>query len=500
LILLAPSLLIILLTSKTRVKGESKLESEELRKYVNFSEWYDYVIEAADIIDKRYPVKGMLVWKPYGYKALKLTMRILEDLLEEYGHEEAYFPMLVPEEVFAKEKDFLEGFSGETFVVERTISKVLMRKFLLRPTSETVMYYMFSLWIQSYKDLPMKLFQTVNVFRYETEHTRPILRVREIIMFNESHTAHESLEDADRQIKEAIEIYKKFFDSLGLSYVILKTPKWDTFAGAEYNFDFFEIMPDKRAIELGSVINLGQKFAKAFDIKYQKPDGSYEYVYQTCYGVSERVIGVLISMHGDDRGIIFPSHIAPIQVIIVPIPYKGSEEAVFNKSEEIYRLLKGRGIRVRIDKTEKTPGGKYYYWELRGVPIRLEIGPRDVKNKTVTIVRRDTLERIVISEHELLDKLKELFKEINENLSKRSWDWLHKNIHLAKSTEEAKRIYKEKQGIIKLPWCGSDECGHKIEEVTELEGLGHDPNEKAGGYCAICGKEAKWYFYVGKKY
>lgn len=476
------------------------MESKELRKHTNFSEWYDHIIEAADIIDKRYPVKGMLVWKPYGYKALKLAMRILENLLEEYGHEEAYFPMLVPEEVFAKEKDFLEGFSGETFVVERTISKVLMRKFLLRPTSETVMYYMFSLWIQSYKDLPVKLFQTVNVFRYETEHTRPILRVREIIMFNEAHTAHESLEDADRQIKEAIEIYRRFFDSLGLSYIILKTPKWDTFAGAEYNFDFFEIMPDKRAIELGSVINLGQKFAKAFDIKYQKPDGSYEYVYQTCYGVSERVIGVLISMHGDDRGIIFPSNIAPIQVIIIPIPYKGSEEAVYNKCEEIYRLLKKEGIRVRIDKTEKTPGEKYYYWELKGVPVRLEVGPRDIRNKTVTLVRRDTLKRVVISENELIDKIRKLFKEIDETLSERSWNWLRGNIHLAKSTEEARSIYKEKQGIIKLPWCGKDECGQKIEEITELDGLGHDPGEKAEGYCVICGKEARWYFYIGKKY
>ncbi len=476
------------------------MESGSLRKYSNFSEWYDYVVEAADIIDKRYPVKGMLVWKPYGYKALKLSMRILENLLEEYGHEEAYFPMLVPEEVFAKEKDFLEGFSGETFVVERTIRKVLMRKFLLRPTSETVMYYMFSLWIQSYKDLPIKLFQTVNVFRYETEHTRPILRVREIIMFNEAHTAHESLEDANKQIKEAIEIYKKFFDSLGLSYLILKTPKWDTFAGAEYNFDFFEIMPDKRAIELGSVINLGQKFAKAFDIKYQKRDGSYEYVYQTCYGVSERVIGVLISVHGDDRGIIFPAHIAPIQVIIIPIPYKGSEEAVFKKCDDILLKLKQNGIRARIDKTENTPGEKYYYWELRGVPVRVEIGPRDVRNNTVTLVRRDTLKRMVVKDEELLPKLNELFKEIFDNLKKKSWEWLNQNIHTASSVEEAKEIYREKQGIIKVPWCGRDECGQKIEEATELEGLGHDPEEKAEGACVICGKEAKWYFYIGKKY
>ncbi len=497
---LVASTIISLLASKIDNTGESKLESESLSKYGNFSEWYDYIIEASDIIDKRYPVKGMLVWKPYGYRSLKLAMSILENLLEEYGHEEAYFPMLVPEEVFEKEKDFLEGFSGETFVVERTIRKPLMRKFLLRPTSETVMYYMFSLWIQSYKDLPLKLFQTVNVFRYETEHTKPILRVREIIRFNESHTAHATPEDADRQIMEAIEIYAKFYDALGLSYIILKTPKWDTFAGAEYNYDFFEIMPDKKTIELGSVINLGQKFAKAFDIKYQKPNGSFEYVYQTCYGISERVIGVLISMHGDDRGIIFPANVAPIQVIIIPIPYKGYEEKVLKKCEEVFSYLKKNGLRVRIDKTEKTPGEKFYYWELRGVPVRIEIGPRDVDNNTITIVRRDTLQRIVVKDDEILSKIKELFEKIFENLKKRAWDWLYKNIHQASSIEEANKIYEERQGVIKLPWCGSDECGLEIEEKTGLEGLGHDPKEKAEGSCAVCGREAKLYFYIGKRY
>lgn len=478
----------------------SSVEESQLKKYEKFSEWYDHVIEAADIIDKRYPLKGMLVWKPYGYKALKLTMTILEELLEEYGHYEAYFPMLVPEDIFAKEKDFLTGFSGETFVVERTLRKRLAKKLLLRPTSETVMYYMFSLWVKSYKDLPLKFFQTVNIFRYETEHTRPILRVREIIKFNESHTVHATPEDAERQIFEAIEVYSKFFDSLCLSYFILRTPKWDTFAGAEYNYDFYGIMPDRRAIELGSVINLGQKFARAFDIKFQKPDGSFEYAYQTCYGVSERVVGVLISVHGDDRGIIFPTNIAPIQIIVIPIPYKGYEEQVFKKCRDIYKVLKEKKYRVRIDEAEKTPGEKYYYWELRGVPIRIEIGPKDIENGTVTIFRRDTLERYVVKEEEMISKIEELMKDINETLRKRAWEWLKQNIHEASSIDEANRIYEEKRGVIKLPWCGADECGLKIEELTGLEGLGHDPEEKCDGKCVICGKEAKWYFYIGKKY
>ena len=471
-----------------------------INKVANFSEWYDNVVEAADIIDKRYPVKGMLVWKPYGFKALKLTMRILEDLLDEYGHEEAYFPMLVPEEVFGLEKDFLEGFSGETFVVERTISRNLQRKFLLRPTSETVMYYMFRYWIKSYRDLPLKLYQTVNVFRYETEHTRPILRVREIIRFNESHTAHATPEDAERQIKEAIEVYSKFFDALDLAYIILRTPKWDTFAGAEYNYDFFTLMPDRRAIELGSVINLGQKFAKAFEIAFQKEDGTHEYAYQTCYGVSERVVGVLMSVHGDDRGIIFPPNVAPIQIIIIPIVYKGTEDIVLKKVERVFKQLKDKKFRVKVDYSEKSPGEKFYYWEMKGVPIRIEIGPRDVEKGVVILVRRDTLEKITVKDEEIEDKIRELFREIKRELSSRSEKWLNENIFSAEKLEDAVKIYNEKKGIVKVPWCGDDECGQKIEEETGLEALGFDPEEKIDGICSLCGRPAKHYMYLGKKY
>jgi len=422
-------------------------------KYKNFSEWYEKVTEEAEIIDKRYPVKGMLVWKPYGFKALKLTIGILERLLEEYGHQEAYFPMLVPEEIFAKEKDFLEGFSGETFVVERTISKKLARKFLLRPTSETVMYYMFSLWITSYKDLPIKLYQTVNVFRYETEQTHPILRVREIIRFNEAHTVHATPEDAERQIMEGLEIYSKFFDELLIPYIILKTPPWDTFSGAEYNFDFFALMPDKKAIELGSVINLGQKFAKAFEIKFQDSDGKWKYVYQTCYGVSERVVGVLISIHGDNRGIIFPPNVAPIQIVIVPIPGEEMLDKILEKCRKIFERLKKSGFRVHLDgRREITPGRKYYWWEFLGVPLRIEIGVKEVEEGRVTIARRDLFKRVVVSDEELEETIRRLFREISEELYRRAKKWLESNILTASNIEEGLKLYKKNGGgILRFP-------------------------------------------------
>lgn len=471
-------------------------------KYKKFSEWYEKITEEAEIIDKRYPVKGMLVWKPYGFKALKLVMRILEDILEEYEHSEAYFPMLVPEEVFAKEKDFLEGFSGETFVVERTISKKLARKFLLRPTSETVMYYMFNLWITSYKDLPIKIYQTVNVFRYETEETRPILRVREIICFNEAHTVHATPEDTERQIMEAIEVYSKFFDALLIPYIILKTPPWDTFSGAEYNFDFFTIMPDKKSIELGSVINLGQKFAKAFDIKFQDKDGKWKYAYQTCYGVSERVLGVLLAIHGDNRGLIFPPNVAPIQIIIVPIPGEKMADRILEKCRNLEERLKKADYRVKMDdRKDLTPGRKYYWWEFLGVPLRIEVGEKEVVENMVTIARRDIFKRVIVNDDEVEAKIEEIFNEISKELYERAKKWFMSNIFDADSIDDAKsKLAKNKGGIVKMPWCGKDSCGLKIEEEIGISSLGHNPWEKADGKCVICGSEAKHYFYVGKKY
>ncbi|MEM4662068.1 MAG: aminoacyl--tRNA ligase-related protein, partial [Desulfurococcaceae archaeon] len=297
-------------------------------KYEKFDEWYHAVLREADIVDIRYPVKGMIVWRPYGLKALRFTQRILIELLEKTGHQEAYFPALIPESIFAKEKDFLEGFGGESFSVEGTGTKKFSERFFIRPTSETVMYYMWSLWIRGRKDLPLKMYQAVNIFRYETKMTHPILRVREIMGFIEAHTAHATMEEAEKQIGEATSIYKEFFDRLLLPYFIVKTPPWDTFAGAEYNYDFITVMPDGKGLELGSVINLGQRFAKAFDIKFMDTDGSTKYVYQTCYGVSERVLGAVIAVHGDSVGLFFPPEIAPIQVVIVPIAKPDDNEVL----------------------------------------------------------------------------------------------------------------------------------------------------------------------------
>lgn len=437
-------------------------------KYENFPEWYQAVLKEAGVIDIRYPVKGMYVWMPYGLKALRFTQRIIMDLLEKTGHQEAYFPTMVPESVFSREKDFLQGFGGETFVVEGTVTRRFNERLFVRPTSETVMYYMWNMWIKGRKDLPLKMYQVVNVFRYETKMTHPILRVREIMGFIEAHTAHSSREEAEKQIIEAIGIYKEFFNRLQLPYFIVKTPPWDTFAGAEYNYDFITVMPDGKGLELGSVINLGQKFARAFEIKFMDTDGEEKYVYQTCYGVSERVLGAVIGIHGDEVGLFFPPEIAPIQVVIVPIMKPGEKE-ILEYASKIGGMLESHGVRVFIDSDlEHTPGWKYYYWEMKGVPTRIEVGAREVETSTVTIARRDKREKQVVRLEEVLETLRKIWFEINEHLRIKGLEHLKKKTLFLPGQLEN----KEFNGLIIAPWDGSKECAEELEKETGRNVLG----------------------------
>jgi prolyl-tRNA synthetase len=470
-------------------------------KYLDFDDWYHDALREADLVDIRYPVKGMIVWKPYGLKALRLTQRILMDLLEKTGHLEAYFPALIPESLFARERDFLEGFGGESFVVEGTGTKKFNERFYLRPTSETVMYYMWNLWIKGRRDLPLKMYQVVNVFRYETKMTHPILRVREIMGFIEAHTAHATPEEAEAQIKEAIGIYKEFFDRLQLPYYIVKTPPWDTFAGAEYNYDFITVMPDGKGLELGSVINLGQRFAKAFDIKYMDTDGQFKYIYQTCYGVSERVLGAVIGIHGDEKGLFFPPEIAPIQVVIVPIA-KPEDVQVLEYARRVKEILEKSGVRVFIDDDlEKSPGWKYYYWEMKGVPVRIEVGPREVGEKTVTIARRDGAPRIVAKLDELIPIINEVFREVNTALRERALGHLRKLSIIATSCTPLENL----KGLIIAPWDGSREEAEELEKTFNKGVLGEItespiPLPPPSNYITCSGRKAEKWALLGVTY
>jgi prolyl-tRNA synthetase len=356
-----------------------------------FSEWFHNILEEAQIIDTRYPIKGMHVWQPQGFKIRKYALKLLRELLDE-DHEEVLFPLLIPEDELAKEAIHVKGFEEEVYWVTHGGLTPLNKKMALRPTSETAMYPMFNLWVRSHTDLPMKFYQIVNTFRYETKHTRPLIRVREITTFKEAHTIHADYEGAQKQVEKAIELYSNFFDYLGIPYVVTRRPDWDKFPGADYTMAFDTLMPDGKTLQIGTVHNLGQTFAHTFDITYETAEGEHEHVYQTCYGLSDRVIASIIGIHGDSSGLILPPSVAPYQVVIVPVLFKKGAQEVLDFCNQLKNMLKNNGVRVHFDDRDIRAGKKYYEWEMRGVPLRLEIGPRDIENKKIIALRRDTMD------------------------------------------------------------------------------------------------------------
>lgn len=468
-----------------------------------FGEWFRHILIDAEILDYRYPIKGCGVWLPYGFKIRKLVTQLLRKLHDATGHNEVQFPTMVTETNLRKEAAHIKNFEDEVFWVTHGGLKPLEIKYALRPTSETAIYPMLKLWIRSHADLPKKLYQIGSVFRCETKTTRPIIRVREVTTFKEAHTCHATLEDAEAQIKEATQIYKNFFNACGIPYVISRRPDWDKFPGALYSLSFDVIMPDGRTLQSGTVHNLGQNFSKAFDIQYETLEGEHEYIWQTCYGISERAIGSLLSTHGDDNGIVLMPRLAPIQVIIIPIPHKESQQAITKACKKVAQKLKNLGLRVEIDQREElTPGAKFFYWELRGIPIRIEIGPKDVQKEQVILVRRDTFKREACKISDLPSRLPQLMDQMSTEMREKAWKWMKKRIHRVSNLEEANQLLKKRAGIVELFWCGNAECGHKLEEHVNATLLGTpvDTEEKVEGKCIICGKKASNFVRVAIAY
>src|SRR3990170_1997578 len=460
----------------------------------HFGKWFRQVLTDAGIIDQRYPIKGMTVWLPYGFKIRGKMLQLLRELHDSTGHQEMLFPLLIPETSLAKEAEHIKSFEGEVFWVTQGGSTPLEAKLALLPTSEAAIGPMLKLWIRSHADLPIRLYQIVNTFRYETKATRPLIRVREIDNFKEAHTAHATENEAEAQVKEGIKIYKKFFDTLAIPYKITKRPDWDKFPGAEYTISFEQIMPDGRTLQIGTVHNLGQNFAKAFDITYETEKGERQHVWQTCYGISGRPIAGVLSMHGDDNGVVLPPTIAPVQVVIVPIPFKKMEKEINEACQDIASRLKRTNISVEVDLREDlTPGSKYYYWELRGVPIRLEIGPRDLKQGVATVVRRDTLEKQTFKMDTITEDIAKLMNAMTDDLREKAWQWINAHVYRVNQLEKAKKLLRKKAGIVEILWCGNAECGHKLEEEVNARVLGTpiDLEETIAGNCVVCGKKAK---------
>ncbi len=459
----------------------------------NFSEWYNEVVEASGLVDKRYPIKGMHVWLPYGWQLMQNIDNHFREIFASYNHKEVNFPLLVPETEFKKEAEHIRGFENEVYWVTKGGEDELDVKLILRPTSETAMYPMFSLWIRTHADLPLKIFQIVDIFRYETKQTRTFIRMRQVHFF-EAHTAHRTFKEAEEQIREDIEIWKKIADNLALPYKIVKKTDWDKFPGAIYSIGAETIMPSGRSLQIATFHQYGQNFSKPYEIGYLKEDGTHDYVHQTTFGMSERLIGAIIGIHGDNRGLIIPPEIAPIQVVIVPI-VSGDKEAVLSEAEKIKNELKD--FRVHLDDRDNyTPGYKFYDWELKGVPLRVEIGPRDIKNEQVVLVRRDSGKKISVPRSEIIEKVRETLASIQKDMTEKARKEMEKRIKFTDDLEEV----KNNPGVFAVHWCGKDECGHKIEDLTEKKIIGVPLEEKSPGKCVICGKETDKIAYVTRPY
>lgn len=483
------------------------MEKPPSRQGESFGRWFDWVISEAEIYDYgRYPVKGVGVWMPYGFKIREKVLEILRRLLNSTGHEEILFPLLVSEEMLKKEAEHVKGFEDEVYWVTHGGLEPLDVKLALRPTSEVAITYMESLWYKSYRQLPKKLYQVVSIFRYETKATRPMIRLREVTTFKEAHTLHESFEDADAQVKEAVEIYSRFFDELGIPYIISKRPEWDKFPGAVYTVAFDTIMPDGRALQIGTAHHLGQTFTRAFETLIHKRDGTQDYGWQTSYGVSDRVVASVIAIHGDDRGAVLPPNVAPIQVVVIPIPgqEEGETQAVWGYAAEVGEELKRSGLSTHVDlDRERRPVDKYFYYEIRGVPLRVEVGPREVRERSVTLFRRDTFSRLSVSRDELLPRVREVLESIKNNLRERAWRVFKSNVRRVSSVEDASKIIASRSGIVELPWCGSERCATEMIEKTGASKMLGTPlarEDLGNSRCPVCGREAVTVARLAKTY
>jgi len=462
----------------------------------DFNEWYNEIVELADLCDKRYPIKGMNVWRPYGWKLMNHVDDLIRKEMMKTDHQEVYFPLLIPESSFKKEEEHIEGFGSEVYWITHAGLNELEERWLLRPTSETAMYPMFSLWIRSHADLPLKTYQIVNTFRYETKQTRAFIRVREIHFF-ESHTCHVDFEDAEKQIKEDKAIAKRLFQKLCLPFIFCKRPEWDKFAGAFYTLSIDVLMPSGRTLQLGSIHQYKDNFSIPYEISYEAEDGTHKNCHQTTYGMSERILGALIGIHGDNKGLIMPPEVAPTQVVIIPIIFKDKEREVLDACGALSKKLEDEDIRTHVDKRDMNPGNKYYDWELKGVPLRIEIGPRDIAKKELVLVRRDTGQKKSVPQNSSVESVKQGLEDISKDLLTNAKKLLENNTHRVKTVEEA----MDKKGIVELPWCGKEDCAQEIENVLDGNTLGEPIEDaKCDHPCPVCGTAAKTWMRFAKTY
>lgn len=459
---------------------------------VDFAKWYTDVCQKADLVDYS-SVKGSMIIRPLGYAIWENIQKILDDSFKATGHENVQMPMFIPESLLNVEKDHVEGFAPEVAWVTHGGSQKLEERMCIRPTSETLFCEHYKKIIKTYRDLPKLYNQWCTIVRWE-KTTKPFLRSREIL-WQEGHTMHATKEEAMNETLRMLNIYKSFQeDYLALPVIAGKKTEKEKFAGAEITYTLEAMMYDGYALQNGTSHYFGQNFAKAFDIKYTAEDNTLKTPYQTSWGATTRMIGAIIMTHGDDHGLVIPPKIAPWKVIIIPI---GDVE---EKLDSLKTELENNAITFKVDDSNKTPGYKFAEAEVKGYPIRIELGARDLANNMVTLVRRDTLEKIVVNFDKIINKIDELLKDIQTNLFNRAKKRRDSMIYEALTYDDIKKLVNTKPGFIKINWCGNTACEDKIKDDFGLKSRCLIESEEITGPCPICGKSAKTRLYIGKQY
>lgn len=476
--------------SKEFVKEITNIEED-------FAKWYTDIVIKAELADYT-AVKGFITIRPYGYAIWENIQKYTDEKFKKHNVKNLSMPVLIPESLLNKEKDHVEGFAPEVAWVTTGGGEKLEERLCIRPTSETIFSTMYSKWLSSWRELPYLYNQWCNVLRWEKE-TRPFLRSREFL-WQEGHTIHETAEEAQKFTLEMLDVYADVIENL-LAIPVLKGRKTplEQFAGADATYTVETLMHDGRALQAGTSHYFGQNFSKPFEIKFQNREGKEEYAYQTSWGSSTRLIGAVIMAHGDNRGLKLPPKVAPIQAVIVPVA--SNKPGVKEKATELYEKLNEK-YRMKIDlRDQYTPGYKFNDWEMKGVPARIEIGPRDIENNVCVLVRRDTAEKIIINLDEIQEKLNEILEDIQKNMFNECKERVIRRTTIAKNLEEFENNLKENQGYVKAMWCGNNECEEKIHELTGAKSRCIPFNqEEISDVCVCCGKPAKKLVVWGRQY
>jgi len=486
------------------------VSSQDL-KIEDFNEWFTDINQRAELADLRYNIKGIVVYRPWSTFTLNKIFRLFEDAFDNTGHQQVIMPLLIPEENFLREAEHVEGFSPEVFWVTEHGSEKFEQKYALRPTSETAFYYMFAYWLESYRDLPIKTYQRANIFRYDTKQTKPFFRGREFYWF-ETHNIFETSEDAYAQVLQDMQITEEIVHlELGIPFIFFKRPQWDKFAGAEDTFAADTMMPNGKASQVATTHLLGQKFTKTFNVKFRDKDEESKFPYGTCYGPGiSRMYGNLIGMHGDKNGLRLPFEVSPIQIIIVPLYFSGQDTEQLEKICLDFAVdLDKLGYRVKIDDNrEKKPKERFSFYEMKGVPLRIEIGPKDIDASQVTLFRRDLNTKENVFFTDLFETIEKIAHNFTDNLRSQADDFFDNCLSQATTKEELiEEINKGK--LVRIPFCSIDPdgkvCFDEIKAVTDggdIKGERIDIKEtpELDEQCVICGNKAKHYVYVARSY